>query len=747
MDLAAVFAGLDGVAWPELHHAYGPADDVPGLLRALTAADQAAVAEADQDLWSSLVHQGTVYEATVSAVPFLARLAAAGVRRADLLGMLGAIAESTDDHGLDRPGAARAAVVAQLPLMLPLLSDATLEVRQCAAWAVAQCGQAAGPAAQRALRQRWEAEADPAVRADVLTACVLVDRDAADELCAAALRPTEPAPVRVAALLACVDTGRPWDRELAAVVAGLSPLGQYAAGSQWEREPLKALAMGLYDRGDVDAAIEVVVSALDRAVETVRVGADPRPAVAEATWAAESLALRSRTAPVRLLPAMLPLLDTPATAGDVITAVRDWAESAPRAVPALVRLAEGTSELADRALAALVSLGAPEAADLLAQQLADRPHALEAAFQRTMYRPPAPLPCTPALLGTVRARLAAVTADAAAPRKRQPLPAGGLAAVNEPVFLAGLLAGWGPSARAAIPELVDALPHHSVAVGRALAAVADAEPDPEAVTALRACAGAGPRPQRQAAAAALHALTGDARPLVAVLGSALSEQNTARDQCVQAAASLGEQARPLLPHLLALLAEPAETRTDTAAVRAGLAAAAAVWKLTGDQESVLPMVLEGLTWAARPWGHQAANRGAEVAALLGPAAQPTVPHLLPMLDRPDTAAAAVRALVAAHPGSDRPAGVTLTDLVDRVLPSAAPGAYLNSALAALEALAALGPAAFTPAQLGRVQMLADGERRVVGSGSHTEIIHDDMEFRAVARRVLADLADLADPAD
>jgi hypothetical protein len=81
MDLADVFADLDRVAWPKEHHAYDPADDVPGLPRALTGEDQETVAEAEQELWGSIVHQGSVYEATVVAVPFLARLAAAGVRR------------------------------------------------------------------------------------------------------------------------------------------------------------------------------------------------------------------------------------------------------------------------------------------------------------------------------------------------------------------------------------------------------------------------------------------------------------------------------------------------------------------------------------------------------------------------------------------------------------------------------------------------------------------------------------------
>ncbi|MGW2746607.1 hypothetical protein [Streptomyces sp. NPDC001450] len=55
MDLAAVYADLDRVAWPELGHAYGPADDVPGLLRAMTGADEEAAAEAEQELWSSIV--------------------------------------------------------------------------------------------------------------------------------------------------------------------------------------------------------------------------------------------------------------------------------------------------------------------------------------------------------------------------------------------------------------------------------------------------------------------------------------------------------------------------------------------------------------------------------------------------------------------------------------------------------------------------------------------------------------------
>jgi hypothetical protein len=240
----------------------------------------------------------------------------------------------------------------------------------------------------------------------------------------------------------------------------------------------------------------------------------------------------------------------------------------------------------------------------------------------------------------------------------------------------------------------------------------------------------------------LHALTDDIGPLLTALGLALAEQSHAREMALQSVASLSEQARPLLPQLMAVLAEaaePAETRATTSAIGPGLVAAGAVWELTGAQDAVLPMLLEGLARAAEPWGRQTANRAAELAARLGPAALPAVPQLLSMLEDQDTAAAAARALVAVHPGSDRPGGVTFGELVDRVLPAAEPSAYLSPALAALEALTVLGPAAFTPAQVDRVRLLAEGERRVVAAGGHTEIIGGDMQFRAAARLLLADL--------
>ena len=61
---------LDRIPWAELTHAYGPASDVPALLRTVLRGGEDAN-EAWNDLHGNIWHQGTVYEATASAIPFL----------------------------------------------------------------------------------------------------------------------------------------------------------------------------------------------------------------------------------------------------------------------------------------------------------------------------------------------------------------------------------------------------------------------------------------------------------------------------------------------------------------------------------------------------------------------------------------------------------------------------------------------------------------------------------------------------
>ncbi len=62
---------LDQIDWRALSHAYGEADDVPELLRKLARGDEQTRQDALYSLYGSTYHQGTVYQATAYAVPFL----------------------------------------------------------------------------------------------------------------------------------------------------------------------------------------------------------------------------------------------------------------------------------------------------------------------------------------------------------------------------------------------------------------------------------------------------------------------------------------------------------------------------------------------------------------------------------------------------------------------------------------------------------------------------------------------------
>ncbi len=85
---------LGTVDWGALRHAYGVADDVPDLLRALASSDETQRVEAVKALFGNIWHQGTVYPATAAAVPFLYELLS-GVDvpgKSDIAGLLASIA-------------------------------------------------------------------------------------------------------------------------------------------------------------------------------------------------------------------------------------------------------------------------------------------------------------------------------------------------------------------------------------------------------------------------------------------------------------------------------------------------------------------------------------------------------------------------------------------------------------------------------------------------------------------------------
>ncbi len=91
---------LSRVPWATLTHAYGPAEDVPALLLAVRVGTDAIRDLAWWELWGNVHHQGTVYEATVSSVPFIAAIAAdeAHPDRVEALSFLREIAIGDGTH-------------------------------------------------------------------------------------------------------------------------------------------------------------------------------------------------------------------------------------------------------------------------------------------------------------------------------------------------------------------------------------------------------------------------------------------------------------------------------------------------------------------------------------------------------------------------------------------------------------------------------------------------------------------------
>jgi hypothetical protein len=98
----AVLDGLDQIDWARLGHAYGAADDVPEQIRALCSAEPAERSAARWKLYGNIFHQGTRYEATAYAVPFLLEVLGApdAADRAELLELLTAIAIGYDESWL-----------------------------------------------------------------------------------------------------------------------------------------------------------------------------------------------------------------------------------------------------------------------------------------------------------------------------------------------------------------------------------------------------------------------------------------------------------------------------------------------------------------------------------------------------------------------------------------------------------------------------------------------------------------------
>ncbi|MET8859276.1 hypothetical protein [Streptomyces sp. NPDC004579] len=520
-------AELDDVRWSDLTHAYGPAEDVPELIRALYEDDEEAADEAVYELYGNIHHQGTIYQASAPAVPFLAHAALHAPRkREDLLMLLAVLA----DHGPDFvesphwPRSDVAAICAELcavlPELLPCLADPERGVRRAALRTVAAVADVL-PDKQRALAvEQVEAlyadDPVPAVRADALIVLNRFGR---------ALEPLDsPLPeVRLAAAQSVAErSGPPYAPELVEIFAedGAEP-----------------------DPGDDDFPWSDTTTPDQRLTELLTQDPDVGLTVAarwigagdfgsRGSWLAEGIAASWRDKEREVLSlsaAALPHARDTAALRTRFRVIGHWIDLLPDPDAglrdALHRHAVAEDESAEQALLALTHSRDPRAVDLVTERPTAR--LLEAAarrFPEAAHR----------LIPVIRRELAAGATG------------------NDGIALVRALEAFGAEARAARPELIDCLRTRRAAIVAARRLGADAVSTPEITDLLHEATRSSDASLRASAAVAHHRLTGDPGTALRTYEELLSSRSQAH-WYLSGLEPMGGAAAPLLPRIEPLL--------------------------------------------------------------------------------------------------------------------------------------------------------------------------------------------------
>ncbi|WP_227982231.1 hypothetical protein [Nocardia spumae] len=721
-----VWGGLESVSWAELGHAYGSAEDVPELLRRLQGAEGEA-AEALRELFGNIWHQGTVYSATAHAVPFLARLAGAGIQTRGVLDLLAEIAAGTGERGGAEPGAARHAIAQQWPLLRPFVDDADEQTRRSALHIMIRTQPA--ELVLPLLLERWEVETEPSLQSDILTAAGKLDDPLARELAIAALGPAEAPQTRLRAATTCVAAGMPWEGEV------------YAAGTAWLTDDsvhniigqlndhITGLVDALVDHCDIATATDLITLALTSSgpsAELIR-----RRGMSEA----ERLCAGFRSA----APALAPVLATVVAEGLVDEYARRCAidllcafgpESAPDVADTLATLAGHPESpvLADRAVACLVQWRDPRATLLLARELATRPEALSQMAEAC-----ASFELSVPLLDAIRNRLSQL----AEPPSSSDSLVSGASRHNELINLFRILGTWAARAHIAGPEVIHLLTSGSLS-------------RIQAVAALTALAAMGIEPRRTAdmltqfatqktgfstldAATALHELTGRAEPLLTAIETAVQKSPVAR-MVADAGLALAPSER-LVTALANKVAQPPALDAPAYVLSEHVQIARLWVHHGGEPTAVLPVLTLVLHLPPRTdlW---TVIDAANLAARIGPAAEQLFPALVPLLDSAPLRPAAVRALLNIAPAQydTETARAELIDMIVADLPKTA-SLYQQQPIELLEEL---GPSVLTPDVVNTLRQLAVQDRRMVKANSAPESIQNDESFRLSILAIIAD---------
>ncbi|WNI22448.1 HEAT repeat domain-containing protein [Streptomyces sp. ITFR-16] len=596
-----MFAGIDEVDWASMEHAYGPADDVPGLLRGLASADPAEREGALDGMYGAVHHQGDVYACTLACIPFLLELVVdpavpdrGGI--VELLTSIGGIDLDEDDEeeidedeaeGAANYAMAAAAVSAGAGVFFALLADEDPGVRVSAPLALATLH--GDPDRVLALlRERLAVEPDEEVRLALVEAAGRVALrhgplawQVADWLSRLAAEANPPG-LRLAALAQlarCAPQSLPGD--VVRVVAGLLRELRSAPGAPEARpcaveppEPAPAEAAPVTLLGQLRA-----LSAEENAgrtapwtadlLRTLHVGLDDR--VAERT----ALLTDQLCSPDRWQ-----RIDAVRMSSGLIRAWRGSYAELVRLVGEQLGSADPTlAEAASHVLEELFGLAAP-AADALAARVAADPGAW---VQEWASGPPG--------LGSAVKALARL-GDARA----LPALAAALERPEVPHDVGYAIAFMGQEAR----PLAGALRRRLGEVGLDEGAYDRAGPLLAGLTAL----GAG-----EAAPEVLRILR----------GAPEYRGEWLRTAALRALASFGPAAHCAVPELRALVRRPGSAGATEAAE--------ALWAVDGDADTVLPVLIEGLQ------AEHAHERRTAASALgrLGERAAVTAPRLRALL--------------------------------------------------------------------------------------------------------------------
>ncbi|GAB7046530.1 hypothetical protein [Catenuloplanes indicus] len=557
----------DTIDWAAFDGAYGPATETPGILAAIASEDPEVADDGRFEFYSSLHHQGTVYAATVQAVPFLIELAVRpGVHQRDhLLRTVGALCDPQQTNGEQR--AVHAAVARLSGLLLPALDDPDPGVREAAAYALAHADSRHVPA----LAARRASETVPVVRASLLLGTAPhppgLLRDAL----------TEPFPVPAAAAVLLARARHPLTADQLTRV--------YATTATWQG-PWSDTVSGR--PGDLTRFLDL--DGLTTLTDALTTG----PARRDLAHGLADRFRSSRAAASALAGRLAPLLADPEQ--DVRSAAVDAALAAGTAcavlADALATLAaDPVGDAPDEALGLLIRLRDPRWSGLLVS-----------AWERgrdpqvtTLFGDISP-PYDAEILHAVRRRLRMLAGE----------PEAGKWAAAPQVGLVQLLGGWGPAAADAVPEIIAA---YERAFGVAADALASIGPSAlSAVSMLKDRALGGDL----RAGHAVWRLTGETEALVSAV---LAKRGRGAAWDLRRAGEAGTALAPAVPRLREWLAQAGDADERIMVARA-------LWRATGDPAEALPTLTEVLAG-----GHPGA--GAGLAAEIGTPEHR--PHLRRML--------------------------------------------------------------------------------------------------------------------